>query len=254
MKIFKILFFSSFLYSCGSYVDSLHRQIDRESGVKQRPTKAHNQFDLYRGKGERNNNTNLLSTANQKAMEPNIKRQYNPDTEVKKRYTSDDLYDNGNEQSLWSGQGKDSFLFTQDSKKRQGDIILINVMNRLKNDITAELKRVFPAPQAITSKKDKKGNAKDGKKDESSKEKESEEKDNQDASSPAEGQVHDKISTVIIEEINKDHVLLSGRKNILFRNRKHLIEVQALAHRRNINTEDQINSDEVIETNISVLR
>ncbi|MEK6623319.1 MAG: flagellar basal body L-ring protein FlgH [Bdellovibrionota bacterium] len=248
--LLSILFFAS---GCASYIDSLHKQMDKGSGSTSRLTPRDDKFDVYR-KRRGSSNSNLVSTSTQKNIDPAVKRQYGPENEVKRRYTSDEIYDSGTDNSLWNGQGRDSFLFTQDSKKRQGDIILVNVMTRLKNDITAELKRVFPAPPTSTIRKPKKkekGKGAEEEKPEPTAEAKPEE------ANPTEKQeeaVHDKISTVVIEEINKDHILLSGRKNILFRNRKHLVEVQALVSRRNISPDDYINSDEIIETNITVLR
>ena len=66
--------------------------------------------------------------------------------------------------------------------------------------------------------------------------------------------VYDRVSTVVIEEISKDHLLLSGRKSILFKNRKHLIEVQALVARRDVAVNDEVDSNSIIESNITVLR
>ncbi|MBI2521341.1 MAG: flagellar basal body L-ring protein FlgH [Bdellovibrio sp.] len=249
MKIILLLFLVT---GCASYIESLHRQMDKGSGRNTGQISPRNdKFDVYR---KRRNGSNLVSTSTQKNIDPTVKRQYGPESEVKRRYTSDEIYDNGSDNSLWNGQGKDSFLFTQDSKKRQGDIILVNVMTRLKNDITAELKRVFPAPRMASAKKPKKkGKEKPGEEEKAEAETENKPEEPNTAEKEDEA-IHDKISTVVIEEINRDHVLLSGRKNILFRNRKHLVEVQALVPRRNISAEDFINSDDIIETNITVLR
>ncbi|OFZ14138.1 MAG: hypothetical protein A2X86_04615 [Bdellovibrionales bacterium GWA2_49_15] len=253
MKIIQLLLFSFFITSCSSYINSLYDQMDKGSGRSSRVAPRSDKFDVYR-KRRNGSNSNLVSTSTQKSIDPSVKRQYGPENEVKRRYTSDEIYDSGTDNSLWNGQGRDSFLFTQDSKKRQGDIILVNVMTRLKNDITAELKRVFPAPQVMSVKKSKKKEkAKAGENEKPEGDAEPKPEDTAGADKQEEA-VHDKISTVIIEEINKDHILLSGRKNILFRNRKHLVEVQALVSRRNISAEDFISSDEIIETNITVLR
>jgi len=58
----------------------------------------------------------------------------------------------------------------------------------------------------------------------------------------------------VIEEINKDHVLLKGRKYLLYKNQKRLIEIQALATRRDISPDDSIESDQLLETNVTILR
>jgi flagellar L-ring protein precursor FlgH len=118
----------------------------------------------------------------------------------------------------------------------------------MKNEITAELKRAFPSPM-IPKKDDAKAPAKD-------------------AAGPApaavagqddkvdteSGKVYDRVSSVIVEEINQDHLLLRGRKSVLYKNRKRMIEIQALVSRKDVLEDDTVVSDSVIENNITVLR
>ncbi|MBT6326822.1 MAG: hypothetical protein HOJ35_12710, partial [Bdellovibrionales bacterium] len=66
--------------------------------------------------------------------------------------------------------------------------------------------------------------------------------------------VFDRISSVIVEEINKDHILLRGKKSILFRNRKRQIEIQALIARQDISLNNAVNSDKIIESSIEIMR
>jgi len=255
MKYFILILILFFAVGCGSYVDSLHRQMDAQNGIsRQRPPADYNKFDLYRRGGgtSPHNMQSVMSTSNQKNLNPNTRRQYVPADKIQKRHTAKDLIDNDNDSSLWSGQGKDSFLFTQDSRKKNGDIVLIDVFTRLKNEITAELKRNFPPPSRpapLVKKKAKDETAKaesDGDKNKPA--------DGEEDASASTDKVLDRISTVVIEEINKDHVLISGRKSILFRNRKHIIELQALVARKDITVDDTIKSDDIIESSILVLR
>ena len=55
-------------------------------------------------------------------------------------------------------------------------------------------------------------------------------------------------------KINKDHLLLRGRKNVLYKNRKRVVEIQALISRRDIASDDTLLSNRIIENNISVIR
>ncbi len=48
--------------------------------------------------------------------------------------------------------------------------------------------------------------------------------------------------------------LIKGRKNVLFKNRKRMVEVQALVSRKDIGDNDVINSDAILESNVSVVR
>lgn len=242
---FFILLTLPFAISCSSYVNKFHKMFDAEETAYARPGKDH--FNVYKNKKHTSKiaDNYRVSSKNTNQMSPTTKRQYLP-KKTHRRYTADDLTDNQNSESLWAGQGRDNYLFSNKKEVKTGDIILINVRAKLKNEITMELKRNFPdrpkprpktaegatapapaAPPAASGDSDKvSGN-----------------------------QVYDRISGVIIEEINDDHVLLRGRKHVLFKNIKHLIEVQLLVPRRDINKDDDsIDSDRSLESSVLVLR
>lgn len=244
------LIFLFTLTSCASYIDRIHRELDASEGH----ATAYNQdnFDHFRSPSQMaqaNTHPNFAAPVQRSAprvshMEPQVKRNYRPVEEAKKRYSADDLTDSQNEASLWSGKGKDNFLFGTVEDKRNGDIVLIQVAGRLKNEITMELKRAFPeAP--IQKKEDAKQPATT---------------DANAGPSPAStanakpDEVYDRISSVIVEHINNDHLLLRGRKHVLYKEHKRLIEVQALVARRDIGGDDTVNSDRILETSIVVLR
>ena len=67
-------------------------------------------------------------------------------------------------------------------------------------------------------------------------------------------QVYDRISSVIIEEVNKDHLLVRGRKDVIFRKMKRYVEVQALINKRDISDEDAIESTKILESSVTILR
>ena len=163
------------------------------------------------------------------------------------RASSQDFVDSGQSGSLWVNPQGGS-MFTTEVTKRVGDIIIVNVFDNLRNQISGELKRAFPAP--IAKKKKKKG-------DETKKEAET-------AAAPAAGatpekdeldnKAYDKISGVVAEEINKDYFLLRGKKEVIFRKEKRFIEVQALVARKDIVDNDSISSDKLVESRVVVLR
>ena len=68
------------------------------------------------------------------------------------------------------------------------------------------------------------------------------------------GKIYDRISSVVVEEINHGHILLRGRKNLIYKQEKHLIELQALVSRRDISYNDTISSDDIIEYDIAVVK
>lgn len=250
MKYLILLFLALTATSCSSYINKLHRQLDQDiqqdrTAQTQRyaPRRRNDNFDLYRNKNRQfvtNEKRMVKSSRNFKYVAPKTKRQYRPIEKAKKRYTADDLNDNGNQASLWAQNSNQ--LFYRDAQKRNGDIILINVFGNLKNDITIELKRAFPDPIKKKKKGDTKGNEK------------KEETPATAAAQPQGNKVHDRISSVIIEEINQDHLLLRGRKHLLYKNAKRLVEIQALVARKDITDDDTINSDRILENTVTVLR
>ncbi len=236
---------------CSSYIDRIHDQIDRESNQgKYKPTDS---FDLYRGNKTADKKVRpagSMTTKDQKNLEPLVRRQYVPEEQAKKRTSASDLNDNQGDGSLWASDNANAFLFTSDTSKKSGDIVLINVQDKLKEDITAILKRAYPLQDPAPKKKTDDKEPKEGQGDEKTA-KAPKEKD--EAAEMGEG-VYDRISSVVIEEINRDHILLRGRKGLLYRGAKRTVEVQALVARRDINTEDSINSDKILETSVNVVR
>ena len=47
--------------------------------------------------------------------------------------------------------------------------------------------------------------------------------------------------------ISNNHILLRGRKNVLYHDRKRTVELQALVSRRDITLDDSVVSDKIIE-------
>ena len=66
--------------------------------------------------------------------------------------------------------------------------------------------------------------------------------------------VQDKISVVVTKEVRENHLILTGRKQIIFKDNRHLIEVQALVHRKDITTDDTLDSGKIIQSTVKVLR
>lgn len=242
--------------SCSSLMNSLYRDLDkgeRKSRRSKSPRGPYDQFDQFRNGGKysaRRNNNRPISSSQAKNYLPSTKRKYHPGAEIKRRYRANDLNDNKNTESLWSGENKDDYLFTINKKKENGDIILVNILTRLKNEITMELKKAFK------QKKKRRPPQKKGAKGTAAvtpplaaptppKEKNA---------SGGEHKVHDRISTVVMEEINKNHLLIRGQKFLLYKNKKRLVELQALIARKDINDDDAVDSSRILESNITILR
>lgn len=259
LKTIFLLGILSLMTSCSSYVNSLYRDFEQQERSNSDVDVASDGFDQYRFPKRRTSREynrvskidRTVTTGNVKILAPEVKRQYKDEKAAVKRYTASDLTDNGNDGSLWAGSDPNAFLFSNNTSKSAGDIVQINVLPRLKNEITLELKKAFPDNPYETRV------AKAEKTDESrapavAEEKKADKKEPE--SNLNDGGAQDKISGVVVEEINREHLLIKGRKNVLFKNRKRMVEVQALVSRKDIAENDTINSDAILESNISVVR
>ena len=246
MKIL-VIFLSLFLFGCSNYINQLNRSMDKDYSKK----KKKDSFDMYRKNGQSFDPKNPLTLSSSNPnFEPRIKRQYRPSN---KRVQAKDLIDNDNNGSLWSSELADGYLFARDSHKKNGDIIVLKVQGKLKNEITSELKRAFPAPK----KKKKPAAAKDAadaKKPGTPGADEKVAKDSNEEDVAEDTKVYDQISSVISEEVNKDYVLIRGQKEVIFRSDKHLVEVQALIPRKDLAEDDTVLSANILESNITVIR
>lgn len=242
------------LASCASYVNSIHRQIDREEKLGAREDNyqrdrfaSYRQQDRFHPENDKrpikNPLTYSLGSDPSGTMRPPVKREYRP-----QRYQADDFVDNGNSGSLWANQGNSASLFTYQNDKRTGDMVIINVLENLRNQISAELKRVFPdKPRRSGKELSDKGGAGD-KKSALTPPTSGNKDDNE-----MDMKVYDKISGTVMEEISKDYILLRGRKEVIFKKEKRSIEVQALVSRKDIMENDYVNSDKLLESRVQIL-
>lgn len=261
MKIKTLILLSSLtlLASCSSFVDNMYRDLARQdtrtglADEDEDEAAYADQFDQYRKNTKRKTssvynkpgrNRGEVSTNNQNLVNPEVKRKYQDERVALKRTTASDLTDNGNDGSLWGTSDPNAFLFANSKSKSSGDIVQINVLAKLRNEITLELKRAFPdnpydmkvaegpKPASATPAVGAPGAP----------------------AAASEPEASDKISSVVVEEINREHLLIKGRKNVLFKNKKRMVEVQALVSRKDIMDNDSVNSDSILESNVSVVR
>lgn len=248
-----ILFTLLLFTSCANYVTGLHKQMDREErmargeGTQRKQNNPNSQYwrDRFQPENDKrpikNPTTFSLSDGGPSgSVRPPVKRDYRP-----QRYQADDFKDNDSDGSLWANQGSSASLFTYQNDKHTGDMVIINVLENLRNQISSELKRTFP---------DKPVRKKEGEK------KEEKAAANAPAAVPGRDQdnemdmkVYDKISGTVVEELNKDYIVLKGRKEVIFKKEKRAIEVQALVSRKDIMENDYVNSDRLLESRVFVL-
>jgi flagellar L-ring protein FlgH len=126
-------------------------------------------------------------------------------------------------------------------------MVIINVLENLRNQISAELKRTFPDKPKRSGKELKEGAEGDKKAAQNSA---------AGAANPdneMDMKVYDKISGTVMEEISKDYIVLRGRKEVIFKKEKRSIEVQALVSRKDIMENDYVNSDKLLEQRVFIL-
>lgn len=242
------------LFSCSHYVDSFHRQIDREERSKapsqNEPSSLSSDYQRYKNRWDTKrdkrpiNNPQTYSLGRPSGrVEPTVKRDYQP-----QRYRANDFRDQDDSGSLWANQGSSSSLFTHQNDKKVGDIVILNVLEGLRNQISNELKSHFP------ERKKAKSNEAPTSTTPSPTPATAPTAAANNADSEMDMKVYDKISGMIIEELNKDYLLVRGRKEVIYRKEKRSIEVQALVSRRDIMENDYVNSDRLLESKVFILR
>jgi flagellar basal body L-ring protein FlgH len=251
MKILP-LFFLLFFVSCANYVSNLHRQIDREEKVSRGDTREgmREHYSPYKNRFNRENDKRPVKDPHTFSMsdggpsnqlQPPVKREYRP-----QRYKANDFVDSDSGGSLWANQGSSSSLFTYQNDKHTGDMVIINVLENLRNQISSELKRVFPdKPKKVVA--GAKGDAKNPAAQPPA-------TSNQPREEEMDMKIYDKISGTVMEEISKDYILLRGRKEVIFKKEKQSIEVQGLVSRKDIMENDYVNSDRLLDSRVFIIR
>jgi flagellar L-ring protein precursor FlgH len=252
---------SLLLTSCSSYMNTIYKDFEQQDRQNDEIDVASDGFEQYRHPKRRtsteyNRVDRTVTTGNAKSLAPNVKRQYKDEKEAVKRYTASDLTDKGSDGSLWAGSDPNAFLFSNNKSKNSGDIVQITVLPRLKNEITMELKKAFPDNPYEARASAEAAKAGDSKAPASADKPATDAKaaTAEAASVPGGDSAQDKISGVVVEEINREHLLIKGRKNVLFKNRKRMVEVQALISRKDIGENDTVNSDAILESNVTIIR
>jgi flagellar L-ring protein precursor FlgH len=264
-NFFRFLLIFSFC-SCSSYVSKMHQSLDDQQkiGFQRNPDK----FSFYRNNLSLNQSeVNSANSRQVKKISPSTKRQYNSTAQVKSRKNPFNQNDE-NEGSIWNDREKDNFLFSRNYLKKIGDIVQIKINEQLRNEITLELSRAFPDLKTTKSQKNNGENNKDTKNVENKTEEKSstdkEKNQNQsnseqpgsetDSASTQSSQIADSISSLVVEEFGPEHILLRGKKEVLYKKRKRMIELEVLVSRSSVDETDSVTSDQSLEHNIIVYK
>jgi flagellar L-ring protein precursor FlgH len=238
------------LSSCSQYVQNIHRQIDREERISQKPEADQkfegfsSQFKKKKNPFDRNQDKRPIKNPITYSLGSGPSGQLNNSSRKPRRLNADDFRDQEENASLWANQGSSASLFTYQNEKHVGDMIIINVLENLRNQISSELKRNTPDLK---------------KSNETTTAPKSEAAATNTSTAPTSAddmdmKVYDKISGTVMEEINKDYILLRGRKEVIYKKEKKSIEIQALVSRKDIMENDYVNSDKLLESRVYVLK
>lgn len=230
-----------FLTSCATYVESMHRKISYEENKNKAG---------YGWPYPKNNSKEFDKRPIKDPLTYSVSGEQNtpPTGEFRKRYKANDFVDNQAAGSLWGNYNGNTSLFEQQSNRDLGDVVVINVLEGLKEDISRELKRNSPAGAAPLVEGQPARNV-------ASEAKDGDEKKNKPGDKAEETLiVYDKIPTSLMSDIGYEHAIIKGTKEVYFRNEKKLIEIQAMVRKSDIDDSDSVFSDKIIESRIKVVR
>jgi flagellar basal body L-ring protein FlgH len=250
------------LESCAQFVEKIHQQIDYDSGEAKSNTAENSPYGKLKTKKSDVIPIKDPITYTLTGEESTENMNYAP-VKMEKRFKAADFTDTEPSGSLWAAYDDSTSFFSTGSIKQKGEIVVIDVMESLKNTISKELRGKYPLKSALASQNivtlaNDKNRAPASQPSatgpasaeaEQGKEKEKEKEDKEEADI-----IYDKITTKIFSEVDKDHSLIKGRKEVYFRNRKRLVEIQAIVKKADIDSGSRIKSDSIIESKVTVLQ
>ena len=161
-----------------------------------------------------------------------------------KRKTIKDMYDNDSDGSLWTENRQKNYLFARNNTKREGDIVIINIGDKLRKKIAEEFERIFS--KSMNREINGRGRGRGIRRGVAS-------IANQDKNILAIGK-EEKISTIIADNISQDHFIIRGKKQIVHRGKNRMLVVDALISKNDIMNTDMIDSDKILDIKVTALR
>ena len=230
--------------SCSSYVEKAYVYPDK-SGYNR-----YNQIqkkEISRGIASRNSTSSNSSSRNNRTSR---RKDFLPRTKMRylKRNSSgletkkvNDLRDNGNDGSLWKWRGQENYFFSRNNSKKNGDVVTIEIKKNLHNSILDEIhNHILKKSKGIRMKRY-------SLKREISSEKKP-------GNSSKIDEVYSKIPSIIVKNKEDGYLVVQGEKFFFYKNKKNLVRVKALVRKSDIDPRDIVDSDNILNINISVLR
>lgn len=246
------------LTSCASFIDRVHHQITDEENKNASLNNLNNSNMSANGFKTKSKDKFIIKDPISYSIsgEENQDQLNTGPLPLKRRMSTQDFIDNDDSGSLWTKYDDSSSFFTSSNFRKVGEIISINVMESLKNTISRELRKRYPASHIFktvtndgtSTEVTPSAAATVGKNDDPTKK--ADEKEDTEVAEI----IYDKISARIAEVVDDEHVMIKGRKEVYFRNQKRLIEVQALAKKVDIDSNSLIKSDSFVEAKVKILK
>jgi flagellar L-ring protein precursor FlgH len=180
------------------------------------------------------------------------------------RVTKKDFYEmaNKNENSLWTEDGQQNYLFAQNKIKSPGDLITIIIDDGLRNDMIFEVKKLLPPEYrdreiivpGITKNNVVSSVDKTKEKNENSESNNTNSSQsvtrvlNQDSSSS------DRITAEVLERFPNGNLRIRGIKRIPFKTKTRNMEVIAIIRNSDIDASDSISSSKFLEHKVELYR
>lgn len=238
--------------SCANYVKRIHGELDQNYN-KTPQFKDDQNLKYYQknaggkaaGLGKNGQGVPPLNAANMQQIK---QKSYRPTSS--RGTPADNFFEDDVDGRLWDATEPKNFFFVNHVLFNLGDIVMIDVKKDLRNEINLELSRLFTPPSKIKKEEIKPPAGAPAAKEENAA------ANGEDGAGAEGGQetTYDKIPGILSEFIGKEYFLLRGRKEVFFKRRKRLIELQALIKKVDITPAKLANSDNFIEFNVTVLR
>jgi len=265
-SLFSIILFN--LLGCSGLIGKIQQQISNEEAVQSKNSLPQNNSPFGKLKTSRNDKKPIKDPITFSVNgDENIQDQAQENTVYKKRLKVSDFVDSRPAASLWDNYDDSSSFFSTSNYRKRGELIVIDVMDSLRKNISRELRKTFPLNSffAQGANANPENDLVMNKNANTAPDKSTADSINPNrqpgaSAGPEKADdeiaeiVYDKISTRISDIIDDQHVILKGRKEVFFRNTKRLVEIHALVKKADIDSKEIVKSENLIESRVFIIK
>lgn len=171
------------------------------------------------------------------------------------RVRREDFIDKGADgNSLWDSQGQNNYLFTNNRRREQGDLLTVDVEKELRREIQYQLWQTLAPEDRRIRRSDSVSNVASAPSSPDSSAGKSTLEKNKDAAEEAaksnlmqNGKDDDIIRMEVAENVGNGLVRLSGQKRVIYHGIAHVIEVDALVNNKDIDDMNHLKSSSFLD-------